>query len=590
MLGSDQMLMKKEIKLILNSTNDAMIAVDREGYISLFNKAAEELTKIKSADALGKYIKEVITTTRLPIILETGKPEFNRKQLLRDVEIITNRIPLIDDENNILGAVAIFRDITELVTLAEEITNLKEIQGTLEAVFNSTKDAISVVDQNGIHVMINPAYTRITGLTEADVIGKDFSVDLAEGNSVHKQVLEEKKAVDSVLLKSGHSKKEVIASAAPLIVNGELRGSVAVIHDISEIKRLNYELDQAKQIIRNLEAKYTFDDIKGSNVHLEEAISKAKIAALTPATVILRGESGTGKELFAHAIHNASKRKNSQFVRVNCAAISENLLESELFGYEEGAFTGALKGGKVGLFERADGGTIFLDEIGEINLNTQAKLLRVLHEKEILRVGGTKPINVNVRVISATNLDLEKAVEDRSFRKDLYYRLNVIPIRVPPLRDRKDDLDVIIEHLIRKYNQEYGRNVMEMSEEALNQISRYNWPGNIRELENFIGRAMINMKISEQVIQHGHLPQINDLDEHVTIPLQRDYEKNELSVMPLDDVTGQFEKEYISKVLKQNKFNKTLSAKQLKISIRSLYYKIEKYEIVEAPKLFTYYY
>lgn len=579
--GSDILLMKKEIKLILNSTNDAMIAVDKEGYITLFNKAAEELTKIRSSNAIGKYIKEVIHTTRLPIILETGIPEFNKRQILRDIEIITNRIPLIDDENEILGAVAIFRDITEMLSLAEEITNLKEIQGTLEAVFNSTQDAISVVNQHGIHVMINPAYTRITGLTESDVIGKDFTVDLVEGKSVHQQVLQEKKAVDSVVLRSGHQKKEVIASAAPLIVNGELRGSVAVIHDISEIRQLSYELDQAKQIIRTLEAKYTFEDIKGNNIKLNEAISKAEIAALTPATVILRGESGTGKELFAHAIHNASNRKNAQFVRVNCAAISQSLLESELFGYDEGAFTGAMKGGKVGLFERADGGTIFLDEIGEINLNTQAKLLRVLQEKEIVRVGGTKSIPVDVRVISATNLDLEKAVDEGVFRKDLYYRLNVIPIRIPPLRDRKDDLGKIIEHLIRKYNQEYGRNVTSISSDALLQISKYNWPGNIRELENYIGRAMINMKIIEQVIQMDHLPQINDSEENVIIPLQKDYEKNELTVMPLGDVTGQFEKEYILRVLIQNRFNKTLTAKQLKVSIRSLYYKIEKYGIDE---------
>ena len=575
------MLMKKQIQLILNSTHDAMIAVDREGYITLFNNAASKLTHIHAKEAVGKHIKEVIETTRLPIILETGESELNKRQVLGDIEIITSRIPLKDEDSEILGAVAVFRDITEMVSLAEEITNLKELQGTLEAVFNSTQDAISVVNQNGIHVMINPAYTRITGLTESDVIGKDYTVDLAEGKSVHQQVLEEKKTIDNVLLRSGQSKKEVIASAAPLIVNGELRGSVAVIHDISEIKRLHHELDQAKQIIRNLEAKYTFEDIKGSNPKLNEAINKAEIAASTPATVILRGESGTGKELFAHAIHNASNRRNAQFVRVNCAAISQNLLESELFGYVEGAFTGAVKGGKVGLFERADGGTIFLDEIGEINLNTQAKLLRVLQEKEIVRVGGTVPISVDVRVISATNIDLERAVDEKTFRKDLYYRLNVIPIRIPSLRERKDDINVILNHLIRKYNQEYGRNVTEISGEALHQISRYNWPGNIRELENYLGRAMINMKITDQVIQLSTLPKIENLDEHVTIPLQRDYEKNTLTILPLDEVTGQFEKEYILKVLKQNGGNKTITARQLGVSIRSLYYKIERYNIHE---------
>ncbi len=231
----------------------------------------------------------------------------------------------------------------------------------------------------------------------------------------------------------GPNRKEVMTEAAPIIVDGELRGSVAVIHDLTEINKLVSELDQAKQIIRNLEAKYTFDDIIGKSELMEATIAKARLAAETPATIILRGESGTGKELFAHAIHNASERKFNQFVRVNCAAISENILESELFGYEEGAFTGASKGGKIGLFEQADGGTIFLDEIGEISLTMQAKLLRVLQEKEIVRVGGTKPVNVDVRVISATNVDLEKAVFDGGFRKDLYYRLNVFQYKSPPL-------------------------------------------------------------------------------------------------------------------------------------------------------------
>lgn len=424
--------MKKEIEIILNSTHDAMIAVDDKGIITLFNKAAEKLTKLKAEGVIGRYVADVIETTRLPYILKTGKSELNRKQPLGDINIITNRMPVKDEKGNIIGAVAVFRDITEILELAEEITNLKEMQSMFRAIFNSTQDAISVVDQNGIGVLVNPAYTRLTGLAVKDVVGKYCTVDIAEGESIHLKVLRTKESVKGARLRVGPNKKVVIVDAAPIIVRGELKGSVAVIHDITEIKRLTAELDHAKQIIRKLEAKYTFEDIVGSHEKLVNAIEKAKIAAQTPATVILRGESGTGKELFAHAIHNASNRKYSQFVRVNCAAISENILESELFGYEEGAFTGAVKGGKVGLFERAHGGTIFLDEIGEIKMSTQAKLLRVLQEKEIVRVGGTKPISIDVRVIAATNLDLEKAVKEGKFREDLYYRLNVIPIKIPP--------------------------------------------------------------------------------------------------------------------------------------------------------------
>lgn len=575
--------MEKEIQLIINATHDAMIAVDTKGHITLFNQAAERLTRQKSQDVIGKPIEKVITTTRLPNVLETGKAELNRRQHLEDVEIITSRMPLVDENGAILGAVAIFRDISEMVILAEEITNLKEIRGMLEAVFNCTQDAISVVNQHGMHVLINPAYSRLTGLMEQEVIGKKFSIDISEessGDSVHWKVLETQKPVDGVVLRLGKHRKEVVASAAPLLVNGELRGSVAVIHDMTEMKRLSSELDQAKQIIRNLEAKYTFADIIGTDPLIKGAISKAEVAAATPATVILRGESGTGKELFAHAIHNASNRRNAQFIRVNCAAISESLLESELFGYEEGAFTGASKGGKSGYFERASGGTIFLDEIGEINLSTQVKLLRVLQEKEIVRVGGAKAVPVNVRIISATNLDLERAVEEGKFRKDLYYRLNVIPIEIPPLRLRKSDLSDLVHHIIARFNQEYGRNVTEISSSALDRIRSYDWPGNIRELENYLGRGMINMKIQDKVMNLPHLQEleiINKADPVVTISQGKTGVKD---VAPLKDKTEAFEKEYLRGVLETFEGNKTACAIALGVSIRTLYYKLERYGLL----------
>lgn len=236
--------------------------------------------------------------------------------------------------------------------------------------------------------MINPAYTRITGLTKTQVIGKPASIDIYEGESMHMKVLQTKKPVRGVNMRVGPKHKEVIVNVAPIIVDGCLKGSVGVIHDVSEIQALTHELNRARQIIRTLQAKYSFDDIIGTSEEMKLPIEQAKLSARTPATVLLRGESGTGKELFAHAIHNASDRKFNKFVRVNCAAISESLLESELFGYDEGAFTGASRGGKVGFFEEANQGSIFLDEIGELPANIQAKLLRVLQEKEIVRVGG----------------------------------------------------------------------------------------------------------------------------------------------------------------------------------------------------------
>ncbi|QXM06648.1 sigma-54 interaction domain-containing protein [Crassaminicella indica] len=571
--------MKRELEVILDSTHDAMIAVDENGIITLFNAAAKKLTKLEEMNIIGRHIIEVVPNSRLPLILKTGKSELNKKQPLGDISIVTNRMPVKDDSGKIIGAVAVFRDITEVKELAEEITNLKEMQSMLQAIFHSTEDAISVVDEKGIGVMINPAYTRLTGLKEEEIIGEVCTVDIAEGESIHLKVLNTKGPVKNARLKVGPSRKEVLADAAPIIVDGELRGSVAVLHDLTEIKRLTYELDQAKKIIRKLEAKYTFEDIVGKDEQLLSAIERAKKAAVTPATVLLRGESGTGKEIFAHAIHNESNRKYRQFVRVNCAAISENLLESELFGYDEGAFTGARKGGRKGLFEQANGGTIFLDEIGELSLNTQAKLLRVLQEKEIVRVGGSRAININVRVIAATNLDLERAIKRGKFREDLYYRLNVIPIIIPPLRHHKKDIPLLVKHFIKKYNQEYGRFVQDISANALKKLMHLDWPGNIRELENFIGRAMINMKFNEMVIRTKHLPATKEkiekgLSASVDVFLEKNQQKK-----TLEEIVTFSEKAYILKVLHENDYNKTKTAKDLGISIRNLYYKLEKYNI-----------
>lgn len=566
--------------MILDSTHDAMIAVDENGIITLFNKAAEKLTGIDVSNALDKPVKDVIKNTRLMHILKTGDFELNRQQDLEDIKIITNRMPVKNKDGEIVGAVAVFRDITDILDLTSQNTQLEEMQSMLEAIFDSTQDAISVVDQNGVNVMINPAYTRVTGLTKEEIIGKEASADIIEGESIHMKVIQTKNPVKNARLKVGPYGREVLATAAPIIVDGKLKGSVGVLHDVSEIIRLTNELKEAKQIIRKLEAKYTFDDMVGNNKLLLGAIEKAKKAASTPATVILRGESGTGKELFAHAIHNESNRKFNQFVRVNCASLSDTLLESELFGYEEGAFTGAKKGGRKGIFEQASRGTIFLDEIGEISLNTQVKLLRVLQEREIVRVGASKPLSIDVRILTATNMDLEKAVLRGEFREDLYYRLNVIPITIPPLRDRKDDIYILSTNFIKKFNQEYGRSVVDISSEALDGLIEHDWPGNVRELENIIGRAIINMKHNENIIMVEHLPEhglySRELDDHLEKKSENQYV---MSNKTLEEIVEEAEKLAIMSTLRKHNNNKTQAAKVLGTSIRNFYYKLKKYNI-----------
>lgn len=563
--------------LIFNSTGDGMVGINIHGEVILFNKSAEKITGISKEKALGRNIYEVIPASQLPRVLTTRRMEVNQELLLENgLKIITTRIPIVDENDQLIGAFSVFKDITEVVNLAEEITNLKEIQTMLEAIIQSSDDAISVVDDEGKGILINPAYSRITGLTEEQVIGKPATIDISEGESVHMKVLQTRRPVRGVMMRVGPKKKEVIVNVAPVIVDGKLKGSVGVIHDMSEIQSLTRELTRARQIIRTLEAKYSFEDIIGSSEEMQLAVEQAKLGAKTPATVLLRGESGTGKELFAHAIHNASDRKFNKFIRVNCAALTESLLESELFGYEEGAFSGAKRGGKRGLFEEANNGSIFLDEIGELTANTQAKLLRVLQENEITRVGGTKAIPINVRVIAATNVNLEKGIANGTFREDLYYRLNRMPIQIPPLRRRKGDIQLLCMRLIDKINQDYGRNVEGVSEQAVRYLMEYDWPGNVRELENILGRAIIYMKYHETIIDVQHLPDLKvKNDKENTVENQPLNNRDET----LADLIEDYEKKIILQTLRKLHGNKTLTAKTLGVSVRNLYYKLEKFGI-----------
>ncbi|MDD9794085.1 MULTISPECIES: sigma-54 interaction domain-containing protein [Priestia] len=563
--------------LIFNAAHDAMVVIDRNGYITLFNQSAERLTNFSHRDVIGKHLHKVIPNSKLVDVLHTKTIDQNSEFVLDSGrKVITTRIPILDENGELFGAFSIFKDITDVVGLAEEVTNLKEVQTMLQAIIQSSEEAISVVDEEGRGILINPAYTRITGLKKTDIIGQPATADISEGDSMHMKVLQTRRPVRGVRMRLGPSKRDVVVNVAPVIVDGKLKGSVGVIHDMSEIQELTNELKRARQIIRTLEAKYSFADIIGQSEEFQLAIEQARLAAKTPATVLLRGESGTGKELFAHAIHNASSRKFNKFVRINCAALSESLLESELFGYEEGAFSGAKRGGKRGVFEEANNGSIFLDEIGELSAHMQAKLLRVLQEKELIRVGGTTPIPVNVRVIAATNVNLEKGMADGSIRQDLYYRLNKIPIHIPPLRKRKEDIGALVTHLITKINQDYGRHVEGVTERALQSLRSYDWPGNVRELENILGRAIIYMHYTETMIDSVHLPSLEG---------KGNKEKNQVNeeVMfegkTLAHMMENYEAELIQKVLLANEYNRTKTAKQLNISLRSLYYKLEKYNL-----------
>jgi PAS domain S-box-containing protein len=570
------------LELILNSSFEAILAINNAGIVTVFNPAAERIIGLKVADVLGKPVTQTIPNSCLPRVLKTGLSELHQLLQLGDITVISNCFPVIVNKE-IVGAVAILRNVTKIKKLNQEIADLKEKRAMLEAILYATNDAITVVNEKGNGILINPAYIKITGLTEADVIDKPASVAITGGESMHLKVLQTRQQVRGVRLKMGPMKKEVVVNVAPVIMEGKLRGSVGVIQDISEIMQLSEELASARKLIRHLQAKYTFDDIIGSSEQVKAAIAQAKHASDTPATVLLRGESGTGKELFAHAIHNVSGRSRWPFVRVNCMAIVQSLLESELFGYEKGAFTGAVRGGKKGYFEEADGGTIFLDEIGDIDLALQAKLLRVLQEKEIIRVGGTNPIAINVRVIAATNANLEQRIRDGTFREDLYYRLNVVPVFIPPLRVRKNDIPILAAYLCEKTAQEYKRKVPELSPAVIDMFMTYDWPGNIRELENVVGRSIINLNSNEAIILPKHIPSLTSTVKPQWLAdgnMLREPEAETPPNQTLSKLLDSTEKDILQKTLQRTKGNKTKAAKQLGIAVRSLYYKLEKHGLI----------
>jgi transcriptional regulator with PAS, ATPase and Fis domain len=357
-----------------------------------------------------------------------------------------------------------------------------------------------------------------------------------------------------------------------------------VAHDISKLRQLTEELGRIKSLVRQIQSRYTFDDIVAKSLVMLKTVERARRAAVTPVTVLLNGESGTGKELFAHAIHHASQHKNTPFIRVNCAAIPESLLESELFGYEDGAFTGARKGGRKGLFEEANGGTIFLDEIGEIPLSTQVKLLRVLQEKEVIRVGSTRPIPLCIRIIAATNRILSTIVQNGTFREDLYYRINVFPITIPPLRNRIEELPNLSHFLLKKLNEEYGRNVQALSPDALAILADYHWPGNVRELENVLAGGMINMLFNETLMLAHHLPKLGSKAQSPVISAEVS-QSGAVAPQTLAPTLEETERRVIITTLTANNGNRAATAKHLGISIRNLYYKLSKFHISETENI-----
>ena len=377
------------------------------------------------------------------------------------------------------------------------------------------------------------------------------------------------------------SSTELVSDSREILLDGRRAGEIIVYHDISEVNRLRRELDRLNQKLRKAETKYIFKDIIGKNPKLLKVVETARVAAMTPATILLRGESGTGKEIFANAIHNTSPRRNERFIKINCSSLPEELLESELFGYKDGAFTGARRGGRKGLFQEADKGTLFLDEIGDISLRMQVKLLRVLQEREVMPIGGSETVSVDVRIICATHKPLENMVEAGAFREDLYYRLNVFPLYIPPLRERKEDIGPLTDYLLNKYNEFYGRSVSNVEPGVIELLQTGDWPGNVRELENVLSRALIHLGPEETTLRTSDVeaamgnPRLEQKEEPA---LRKDTGTEEQQILPkkLSAAVEQAERKCIEAALNECGGDKNKAAVLLDLPLRTLYYKCRK--------------
>lgn len=446
------------------------------------------------------------------------------------------------------------------------------------AIVETLTDGVLTVDKDGFVTFLNQVGAEILCVDKESSIGKHIS-DVVDFKPVVLDVLKTGKGYidkEFLLTKRNGDKIHFIKTAVP--IKDEKGNIVTVVDTFRKIKRVNKLMNE----LNGAYANFTFDDIIGSSIQIQDCIAKAKTAAMSMSNVLITGESGTGKELIAQSIHSYSDRKNQPFVSINCGAIPRELLESELFGYEPGSFTGASNKGRMGKFELADGGTIFLDEIGEMPIDMQVKLLRVIQERKLTRIGGNHVFDLDVRIIAATNKDLFEQCKKGAFREDLYYRINVLHVMLPPLRERKEDISELMQHFINKLSEKLNKEVMDISPAAMNKIMSHCWPGNIRELENTVERAvnLCNSHIikEEDIFIENLYKEISLETKNINIEQKNTDIVSETDIEPLEVI----EKRAIERALHISGGNITTTANLLKVTRNTIYNKMKKYNLVES--------
>ncbi|HZK53485.1 MAG TPA: sigma 54-interacting transcriptional regulator [Desulfosporosinus sp.] len=493
----DLTVLMNELHSVLDSIYSGIIAVDKKGRISFINRAAEKFVGTKQK-VIGRDINEIIPSSNIKDVLLNAQPQYGIKMNIADKTVLTNRT-LIMTDGQVTGAVGTFQDITDLELISHEMHSVRELNSELNALIDSSADGLVITDGEGTIIRINKAYRMMIGIPlKEELTGQPVTELVSKGYLPELVTSKVLKTRCSATMIQEIKDKEILFTGTPVLNNdGKIVRVIANIRDLTELNSLRrnlhiiskkmkqYHSELSRLKIKALEEGFIFNSPEMQKV-LELSIRVARVDT----TVLITGESGVGKEIIARIIRETSKRFSGAFIKVNCGALTPSLVESELFGYEEGAFTGATKKGKPGIFEMSSDGTLFLDEVGELALDLQVKLLRAIQEKEITRLGGTKSIPVDIRLITATNRNLAQMVEEGKFRKDLFFRLNVVNINVPPLREHVTDIPILVDHFVRRFSQKYNLE-RKVSPEILHAFAEHEWPGNIRELENTIERMVI---------------------------------------------------------------------------------------------------
>lgn len=476
---------------IFNSAHNGILSIDLEGRITSMNPPAEKMAMTTKEKALGRFLTDVVTPSGLLNVIRTGKGH-TEKYRVGKRKYLTHRTPLYDGKT-LVGAVGVFQDISEIEFVSSELESVKQLLKEQETILDNSTDGICITDGEGAIIKCNQSFRQLFDVRNET---PDYIKDIA-------RQVEAKGRSHNIMETSKDNKNSLIITANPIKNSSNQIDRVVInVKDMTEFDALRSELAKTKSILEHMHLSERSETFIAKSPEMERLLETVQQVAKVDVTVLLSGESGVGKEEIAKLIQQSSPRSEGPFIKVNCGAIPESLMESELFGYEGGAFTGALKKGKAGLFEQADNGTIFLDEIGEIPNHLQVKLLRVLQEMEITRVGSAKTTKIDVRVIAATNRDLKELVVEGSFREDLFYRLNVIPIAIPPLRRRVEDIPILIDAYARMFAAKYHKH-LKFTKKAIQVLTNYQWPGNVRELVNMIERIYVtasNPEVGEQEV------------------------------------------------------------------------------------------